>query len=73
MGSLYGFFSMLMSTSSERGCAFLRSRVELEQESVNFLRTFLEKWWLKKKSPLKKLPLAKKSPLKNMGKPEKVP
>ena len=53
----------------------MRSRVELEQESVNFLRTFLEKWWLKKKSPLKKLLVVKieKSPLKNMGKPEKVP
>lgn len=51
----------------------MRSRVELEQESVNFLRMFLEKWWLKKKSPLEKLLLTKKSPLKNMGKPEKVP
>ena len=64
---------MLMSTSSERGCAFLRSRVELEQESVNFLRMFLEKWWLKKKSPLEKLLLTKKSPLKKLRKLKKVP
>ena len=51
----------------------MRSKVELEQESVNFLRTFLEKWWLKKKSPLKKLLVVKKSPLKKLRKLKKVP